>query len=683
MLDYLSVGPSRSGLGAKIKMADGPSRIILAGHRAAARFMLAREMAGTRYDRQLKDLLFNLDEAATRPWPITGDEFLSLTAPAALEVRYDAAAEERLREHLRRTQARYSRWLPSPQEDGTVEWTHLPGTISADDMQHARETLNFLGWDRELFPFAYDGVVEMATKKDVLIASAMGTGKSRMALALAEYHRQSGPLTGPTIIIGQRRHLFPTWPDELAKLDLIQIMYGEHPYETLVDKKDKPTYQKPFLLVSFERLTRMIKDDPKEFAKLVAVAKTSTVIVDEIYVVAHIAAQKTQALLALSGARHIALSGSPIRGYASSALVPLSWTFRGGSCALPDYPLGREGNAQRFASMYTTVAVDSASGRRKRVPFLKNEDHFYDMISPLFYRRLRNEPEVIRDIGDLILEEETVEVKLDPDHIQFYLACLKRFTDWYIRELRKRGTPNAFPANELLVKLGYLIRGVTSPWRMSNPQHQDEIITEELDWPEYPRRPTAVHKAVIERVIEEVSEGYQVLIFSTGRDPVELMAEALNAEGVGAVHYHGGVSQQQRADYLLRFKAGEFPVICATYATMAEGLNLAVASRVHITDYDWSPSTIKQAVARITRPDQKYTPHATYWTVPGTIQDYVRQWCMLKQSAMDAALDGITQDDSGGNIPDIQFYAFTLANYEEDTSPSVPREFELELDEEE
>ena len=70
---------------------SGPSRIVLDGPRAAARLLLAREIAGSHYDRKSKDLVHELDDAAMRPWPITGNEFLRRAMPADLRQRLTGA----------------------------------------------------------------------------------------------------------------------------------------------------------------------------------------------------------------------------------------------------------------------------------------------------------------------------------------------------------------------------------------------------------------------------------------------------------------------------------------------------------------------------------------------------------------------------------------------------------------
>ncbi len=221
-LEYASVGPLRS-LGVRLMVADGPTRLTVDGPRAMARLLMARQAGGTHFDAKVKESHFRLDEAARRPYPMAKAELDSFLHLAGLDVRVDEAAATRLGEHLRRTQARYSRWIP-PQEEGG-EWVYDPGTINETDKAEVDRILKHLGWDREIFPFMYEGLLEMGTKRDALITTPVGSSKTRTSLALADFYKHKDKLTGPTIILGAKRHLFPTWPEEFQKTEFIRVMH--------------------------------------------------------------------------------------------------------------------------------------------------------------------------------------------------------------------------------------------------------------------------------------------------------------------------------------------------------------------------------------------------------------------------------------------------------------------------
>lgn len=665
-----SVGPFRNRAGVRVVPGDGmtPNRLLLEGELGAARLMLTREAYGTYFDHLIKNHIYFLDEAIEKPWPIGGAAVERALRHAGLSVTMDAAAVERLEHAYAAVQARYSRWLPRHDDDGEVQWEHVPGTIDPESLRQSGEAFRELGWDRYLLPFALEAAIEAGTKRDTLLALSMGMTKTRTSLALAEKHRYAGNLPGPVVIVGMRRHLL-SWFEEFQKVPLFKALYGEKPYEEVLTGKQLPQYDRPFLIISFERMRSMRKSSPEEWRRFQKVVEGSVIIVDEVYVASSRATQITQCLFDLWGAHHISLSGSPIRGYVEKMLPILQWTFRGGSLALPEYPVDRQGAQKRFMAKYVTYAA--TEGGRKRVPYVKNAQAFYDMVSPLICRRLRNEPPVIQDLGDLVAKHEYVEVELSGRHVATYQGILKMFREWYIRELAKREEGKTPPATDILAKLGYLVRAVSAPWRMAD--HSDE----EFEWPTHEREITALLKAVVDRAEEEVEAGRQVIIFGVTRDPLELVAQELNARGVRAVPIHGGLDAASRDEVIRDFRRKNFDVLVGSYGVVAEGINLANASRVLLMEYDWSPSTVRQAIARITRPDQTETPVAVWFRAVGTIQDYQIRLASLKQEAMDAALDNVEQVSRGSDVPDIQAYAASLV-YRDERDEVREREYFLE-----
>jgi Helicase conserved C-terminal domain len=663
-MEYFKVGPNSQSLSMRIFPQDGPTRIALGGPRAMARMLMAREAAGLQADHLTKTSHFKLDEAAHRPWPVTGERFLHHARMAGLTTEFDTRAAQGLSDDMARIQARYSRWLPPDEASGRSEWTFDPGTIRPEHKAEVDAGLKHLGWDdpQALFSFAYQDVCEIGTKRDTLLSTFTGAGKSRASLAVSEYWRYADRLRdptlpfAPTIIIAQRKHL-RAWEEELggiaskAPCALLVATYGPRCYETWIDRRDAPSFTQPFLLVSFERLWRLTAE---EMRTLTGVARHATVMADESYAIANKHAKRSGAISMISGAHHISVSATPIRSFVDSLLFPLQWTFRGGSVALPDFPLDRQGSEKRFASLFVSYAINQESGGRKKIPFIKNRDEFDAMLAPLMKRRLRGEPEVVAVLGAALLEEAFVPVDLAPAHEANYRAVLSTFTDWYTRELVKRGTPNAFPPNELLVKLGYLVRGVAQPWRMAD--HSDE----EFDFAAFPKALTSVHERALEIAEKELADGNISIIFGNLTDPLDLIAEAARARGLSVGVIHGKVSHEARAQVISSFQRGEIELLIGSTGTLAEGYNLNVASVAIIIESDWQPSTTRQAVGRITRGIQELTPRAYYLSARGTIQDYMIEWCRLKSDSISSALDSTTPTVGVGDVPDITAFAYSF-----------------------
>ena len=485
-------------------------------------------------------------------------------------------------------------------------------------------------------------------------------------MALGEHWRVAEGLDC-TIIIALRRHLL-SWAEEFPKLEPIASHYGNDPLAWWIDKDDRPDLNKPFLLLSMERLVRLKRPD---IEKLVKLARRSTVILEESYVIQNPKADRTQVVREIIGAHHIGLTGTLIRGFSVAALSVLQWVFRSGSPAFPEYRADREGSAKRFEQTFTSWAV-ADDGTRKRVPVLKNPEKFYDMLRPLMARRMRGEPDVVRDIGDVQIERTLVDVELDPEHMRFYLTLVDQFTVWYRKLLEERGEMNKINAQEILVKLNYLIQGLVQPWKMPVPEEgEGDFIP-----PFFERRMTALQEWGLKKATEHVLEGRQVLIFSQYPSALDLISES--CVGFAAARVHGGVSFEARAESIESFQNGETPLLCVSYGVGAESLNLGAAGAAILLEPNWVPSVMTQAEGRMTRGQVDEVPQSFWLSSPGTILEYMHGVARLKQSAMDAALDHIEQTVTGADISDLRQYAYGLA-IKGDSHWLEPRKYMLDL----
>lgn len=672
--EYLRVGPRSTGLGLRILASDGPSKLVADGLRAEARLLLAREMAGVRHDKLIKETIYLMDRAATRPWPAGGAELLKLLRPAGLDIAFDEAAARVLEERMAVVQARLSRWLPITNEAGDVtEWEYDPGTVDEAAKAEVRAALTELGWSNpeHLFPFSFDDVTEVGTKQDILVATPMGTGKSRFALALTDYYRHVDGGDAPTIIFGLKRHLLP-WEEELGGVAgvrpcrLLTDRYGAGCYEKWTEKHHAPTFNQPYLLVSLERLRLM---DDEQLARLKKVAARSRLVVDEGYVAANRDAKLTKRLWEITGKHHIMLSGTPIRGLVNRLLPLIQWVHRGGSVALPDYPMHIEGSQKRWDAKHLTYAT--SGGSRKATAFIRNQEELNDLLAPLMKRRLRNEPEIVRVLGEARVEPERRLVELDPQHTENYRAVLEQFIEWYKRERIKKEKKGGLTTNEILVKLGYLVWNVPAPWRMED--HSDE----EFFFPAYDRQPTAIHREAIKLAVDEVAEGNVCIIAGISTLALDLMHEEALAAGLRSAVIHGGVNEDKRREILAAGRAGELDVVIASVKVIAEGLNMSWASRMIVTEYTWDSATLDQLLGRITRGVQSSTPKAYFLIAKGTIQEYMIRIATMKKQGASAALDR-TEQYEDQDIPDIQQYANSLVNVDGEAQVE-PRDYRIEL----
>jgi hypothetical protein len=681
----IRIGSSPDRLTARIVPGDGATAtlIALAGPRAHARFLLARSLAGVTYDALAKTHVNNMDEALLRPWVIAGSDVMRYLRAANLNVRIDAEAVERLEEQAARALAHYPRWYPN--EDA---WVFDQGGINPTLIKENIEILRSLGWLRyggmaaqetdpgasknnSLFAFAYDEVARIATKRDALVAWFVGAGKTRSAAAISEVWKVKHGLK-TTIVLGLKRHL-KTWFEELSQLEPLRAAYGQRFISNWLEKGDEPDFSAPYLILSLDRLKRLSGD---EWARLLQIVPTSVVITDEIYVAKNASSLQAQALSKVTwrSAHNIGLSGTPYKGFPDDAHFVLSAIMRPGSVAFPDFRADRQGGKLAFDNRFVTFAI-SEDGARKRVPVLKNPDEFHRMLRPIMSRMLRSEPGVKRVLGATQLEINEHHVDFSATHLAYYEAVLERFTEWYSRQ---EGNGDKVLLNEVLVKLGYVVRACVQPWAVSKPRTEEEIAADEADnwvFPEYPRLPTAVHQWAIEKALDEYSAGNQVLLFGLHTEQLNLIAEHLAIAGGKALH--GRISVDERNKLIDGFRRGVYPILACSYGTVAEGLNLGEASVVIILEPDWNPSRVDQAEGRITRGMLETTPRSYRVFTPGSIAEYQYAWAELKRGALGAGLDRVRHQVTGNDILDLQSYLHSVF-IEGNPKLVAPRRFTLE-----
>lgn len=661
--EFIRVGSFHSSIKARLIPSDdgSPTVLALAGRRAHARYLLARQTAGTVYDQTTKSRHWKTEDLLTQPFSRSKTELLQALTLAGLELEIDQAALASMSARSARILAEFSRWEPVEDEDGeVVDWRFVESGVAPADRARAKAAVDDLGWKDHLFAFAYEGLQEMATKQDVFITMSMGTGKSRAALALADTWRHLDGTSAPVVVLAKRRHL-EAWREELGGVpgkppcQLLIDRYGPKPYEEWVLAGDRPRFDKPFLLLSLDRAVLLGKDEERRFLHMV---QDTTVILDEAYVCANPQTQMTKFLLKVDARHHVALSGTPIKSRPAQLAAPLAWVHRGGSVALPRYPLGRAGVWKRWNEDWTVWAVNTNTGARRSTPFIKDPEAFWDMLAPLMFRRVRNAPDVEAVLGKAEVESIEHRVDLSPGHHATYKAVLKGFIDWYMRELAaryERGEgAGSIPENEVLIKLGYLVNNVRAPWRMDD--HSDD----ELSWPAHPREPTSIHRKAVDIAKEEVEDGNGCIVFGVSVDAMKLVAETLEAEGIATAVMHGGVPHGERSRILAACRRGEVQVLVGTYGVIAEGWNMSWAQRAVLLDTDWSPSTMAQAVGRITRGVQEVPPRVHYVMAAGTIQEYMVRLGRLKSAAISQALDRRSLTVSEADIPDPAAYIASL-----------------------
>ncbi|ROV93251.1 hypothetical protein VPNG_09535 [Cytospora leucostoma] len=111
--------------------------------------------------------------------------------------------------------------------------------------------------------------------------------------------------------------------------------------------------------------------------------------------------------------------------------------------------------------------------------------------------------------------------------------------------------------------------------------------------------------AVVDNVVTTSSSEEKAIVFSYWKTTLNVLSRLLSQAGVNHLQVNGDTSYADRSNRLRAFKEDpELQVLLMSIGTGAVGLNLTVATRVHIVEPQWNPSVEEQAIARALRMGQ-------------------------------------------------------------------------------
>ncbi|KAF8863171.1 P-loop containing nucleoside triphosphate hydrolase protein [Acephala macrosclerotiorum] len=129
---------------------------------------------------------------------------------------------------------------------------------------------------------------------------------------------------------------------------------------------------------------------------------------------------------------------------------------------------------------------------------------------------------------------------------------------------------------------------------------------------------------------------YHSIIFSGWTRTLDLIERHLTERSILFKRIDGSSSLPLRNKILNDFrKNSQIRILMMTTGTGAVGLNLAVASRVHIFEPQWNPMVESQAVARVVRLGQKKKVVIIRYIVEGTVEQNMRSQQQRKLALAD------------------------------------------------
>lgn len=125
----------------------------------------------------------------------------------------------------------------------------------------------------------------------------------------------------------------------------------------------------------------------------------------------------------------------------------------------------------------------------------------------------------------------------------------------------------------------------------------------------------------IVRPILEVNSTDKVLIFTTFKHTQKLIVEYLNAAGIPATVFHGGLTLEEKEKSVQRFR-DDVQVMISTEAG-GEGRNFQFARNLVNYDLPWNPMVVEQRIGRLDRIGQKHDVRIFNLSCIGTVEERV------------------------------------------------------------
>ncbi|MFJ4297633.1 SNF2-related protein [Curtobacterium sp. NPDC089689] len=230
-------------------------------------------------------------------------------------------------------------------------------------------------------------------------------------------------------------------------------------------------------------------------------------------------------------------------------------------------------------------------------------------IRPLMLRRTKES--VAADLPPK--QEQVVRVTLDPAHRELYERTLNR------ERLKVLDLIDDLPRNRMIVfrSLTLLRMLALSPALVPTAAPSGD-----LDAPaEVSDIPSAKLDLLLDELDQLAAEGRRALVFSQFTSFLRIVAEALDARGLGYEYLDG--STRRRPEVIDRFRNGTAPAFLISLKAGGFGLTLTEADTVFVLDPWWNPAAENQAVDRTHRIGQTRSVNVNRLIAEDTIEEKV------------------------------------------------------------
>jgi len=423
-----------------------------------------------------------------------------------------------------------------------------------------------------------------------LLADDMGLGKTLQIITLLEYFYQLHPMGKSTLIVMPNSLLF-NWENEYKKFAphrTVKIYHGKQRDNFVFD-----AYATIVLTTYGTLLTDAVYLTGLDFSYLV---------MDESQVVKNRNSKRFEMLSEVKADYRVAMTGTPIENGIQDIYAQLSLVNP-----------GFFGDYRNFNKTYKGIKDESTA--QDTIHSLQK------MIQPFILRRTKAQVAL-----DLPEKTETVlYLDMHPEQRKIYDRFRKIFKGEIADNLASSDpSKSKFLAIEALQKLRQLCN---SPVLMKDRELAN--VSVKLDF--------------IDEMMEEVAPNHKILLFSSYRSMLKLVAQRVEKCGIGYVYLDGKMNQEQRQSAVETFQHDNAcRVFLISLKAGGTGLNLTAADYVYILDPWWNPAAEAQAIDRCYRIGQD--KHVMAYKI--VCRDSVEERILELQNLKKRMSEGIILDEA-------------------------------------
>lgn len=430
-----------------------------------------------------------------------------------------------------------------------------------------------------------------------ILADDMGLGKTLqvISLLLAEEERYtSGEREHHRSLIVCPASLVYNWQKEMERfapeLHTVIITGLASERKELIAKSKEGE----ILITSYD----LLKRDAESYQDMIFAIQ----VIDEAQYIKNPGTQAAKAVKKITAAFKLALTGTPIENRLSELWSIFDYLMPG---FLYTYQRFRE-------EIEIPIIVNRDENKMERLQ---------RMIRPFVLRRLKSQ--VLQDLPEKL--EENVYARLTGEQQQIYDAHVQR-----MRQMLDEKSEQEFRTEKLQI--------------LSELTKLRQICCDPALLFEGYRGESAKTEMCMELLINAVSAGHKVLLFSQFTSMLDRLAERLSAEDIPYYMLTGAVGKEKRMQMVESFQQDDVSVFCISLKAGGTGLNLTAADIVIHYDPWWNVAVQNQATDRAHRIGQKHVVTVYRLVTEGTIEEKIMAIQERKKMLAEQVLEGEGMD---------------------------------------